>query len=105
MPSSATNEGIVFLAGSPSGQDFEARGNAYVVDLTGNPADRAVAMAFDMRVGNGTVGSSFVCMLPDQRAVFISGDRAARVPMEAQRTRLAFYDGRLDDLGTAATAS
>lgn len=35
----------------------------------------------------------------------ISGDRAARVPMEAQRTRLAFYDGRLDDLGTPATAS
>ncbi|MFF1923303.1 phosphatidylinositol-specific phospholipase C/glycerophosphodiester phosphodiesterase family protein [Streptomyces sp. NPDC058221] len=35
----------------------------------------------------------------------ISGDRAARVPMEAQRTRYAFYDGRLDDLGTAATAS
>ncbi|MFI6060598.1 phosphatidylinositol-specific phospholipase C/glycerophosphodiester phosphodiesterase family protein [Streptomyces sp. NPDC051286] len=35
----------------------------------------------------------------------ISGDRAARVPMEAQRTRLAFYDGRLDDIGTAATAS
>ncbi|MFJ7945185.1 phosphatidylinositol-specific phospholipase C/glycerophosphodiester phosphodiesterase family protein [Streptomyces sp. NPDC096354] len=35
----------------------------------------------------------------------ISGDRAARVPMEAQRTRLAFYDGRLEDLGTAATSS
>ncbi|MFC8233750.1 phosphatidylinositol-specific phospholipase C/glycerophosphodiester phosphodiesterase family protein [Streptomyces sp. NPDC057284] len=35
----------------------------------------------------------------------ISGDRAARIPMEGQRTRLAFYDGRLDDLGTAATAS
>ncbi|MFD9502660.1 phosphatidylinositol-specific phospholipase C/glycerophosphodiester phosphodiesterase family protein [Streptomyces sp. NPDC060035] len=35
----------------------------------------------------------------------ISGDRAARVPMEAQRTRYAFYDGRLDDLGTAAPAS
>ncbi|MGP9017042.1 phosphatidylinositol-specific phospholipase C/glycerophosphodiester phosphodiesterase family protein [Streptomyces sp. BR1] len=34
----------------------------------------------------------------------ISGDRAARVPMEAQKSRLAFYDGRLDDLGTAATA-
>lgn len=34
----------------------------------------------------------------------ISGDRAARVPMEAQKARLAFYDGRLDDLGTAATA-
>ncbi|MFF3400213.1 phosphatidylinositol-specific phospholipase C/glycerophosphodiester phosphodiesterase family protein [Streptomyces sp. NPDC002659] len=35
----------------------------------------------------------------------ISGDRAARVPMEAQRRRYAFYDGRLDDLGTAAPAS
>jgi hypothetical protein len=72
----ATNEGIVFLAGSPSGQPFGGGGNAYLVDLTGQPAERAVAMAFDMRVGNGTVGSSFVCMLPDQRAVFISGDRA-----------------------------
>lgn len=35
----------------------------------------------------------------------ISGDRAARVPMEAQRVRYAFYDGRLEDLGTAAPAS
>ncbi|MFG3138805.1 phosphatidylinositol-specific phospholipase C/glycerophosphodiester phosphodiesterase family protein [Streptomyces sp. NPDC048211] len=35
----------------------------------------------------------------------ISGDRAARAPMEAQHTRYAFYDGRLDDLGTAATSS
>ncbi|MFJ6569642.1 phosphatidylinositol-specific phospholipase C/glycerophosphodiester phosphodiesterase family protein [Streptomyces sp. NPDC091292] len=35
----------------------------------------------------------------------ISGDRAARAPMEAQRTRYAFYDGRLADLGTAAPAS
>ncbi|WP_406089312.1 phosphatidylinositol-specific phospholipase C/glycerophosphodiester phosphodiesterase family protein [Streptomyces sp. NBC_01013] len=35
----------------------------------------------------------------------VSGDRAARAPMEAQHTRYAFYDGRLDDLGTAATAS
>lgn len=35
----------------------------------------------------------------------VSGDRAARVPMEAQRRRYAFYDGRLDDLGTAAPAS
>ena len=30
----------------------------------------------------------------------ISGDRAARVPMEAQTVRRAFYDGRLTDLGT-----
>ncbi|WP_329377725.1 phosphatidylinositol-specific phospholipase C/glycerophosphodiester phosphodiesterase family protein [Streptomyces sp. NBC_01716] len=35
----------------------------------------------------------------------ISGDRAARVPMEAQRTRYAFYDGRLEDLGSTARAS
>ncbi|MFJ6015790.1 phosphatidylinositol-specific phospholipase C/glycerophosphodiester phosphodiesterase family protein [Streptomyces sp. NPDC092952] len=35
----------------------------------------------------------------------VSGDRAARVPMEAQRTRHAFYDGRPEDLGTRAPAS
>ncbi|MCH5674462.1 phosphatidylinositol-specific phospholipase C/glycerophosphodiester phosphodiesterase family protein [Streptomyces gilvus] len=35
----------------------------------------------------------------------ISGDRAARVPMEAQSVRRAFYDGRLTDLGTPAPAS
>jgi glycerophosphoryl diester phosphodiesterase len=31
----------------------------------------------------------------------ISGDRAVRVPMEAQTVRRAFYDGRLSDLGTS----
>ncbi|MDF0375875.1 phosphatidylinositol-specific phospholipase C/glycerophosphodiester phosphodiesterase family protein [Streptomyces sp. KA12] len=35
----------------------------------------------------------------------ISGDRAARAPMEAQTTRYAFYDGRPEDLGGAAPAS
>jgi hypothetical protein len=35
----------------------------------------------------------------------ISGDRAARVPMEAQTERRAFYDGRLTDLGSPAPAS
>jgi hypothetical protein len=36
----------------------------------------------------------------------ISGDRAARAPMEAERVRYAFYDGRLDDLaGQTAPAS
>ncbi|MFR0354233.1 phosphatidylinositol-specific phospholipase C/glycerophosphodiester phosphodiesterase family protein [Streptomyces sediminimaris] len=35
----------------------------------------------------------------------ISGDRAARTPMEAQSVRRAFYDGRLADLGSAAPAS
>lgn len=42
---------------------------------------------------------------PGAVTAVISGDRAARAPMEAQRTRYAFYDGRLDDLGTAATAA
>ncbi|OAH10510.1 phosphatidylinositol-specific phospholipase C/glycerophosphodiester phosphodiesterase family protein [Streptomyces jeddahensis] len=42
-----------------------------------------------------------------QRAVtaVISGDRAARGPMEAQQERHAFYDGRLADLGSSAPAS
>ncbi|MFI1167252.1 phosphatidylinositol-specific phospholipase C/glycerophosphodiester phosphodiesterase family protein [Streptomyces sp. NPDC020801] len=35
----------------------------------------------------------------------ISGDRAARTPMEAQSVRRAFYDGRLTDLGSPAPAS
>ncbi|WP_330172318.1 phosphatidylinositol-specific phospholipase C/glycerophosphodiester phosphodiesterase family protein [Streptomyces sp. NBC_01498] len=35
----------------------------------------------------------------------ISGDRAARLPMEAQQVRYAFYDGRLDDLAGPAGAS
>ncbi|MFJ4276459.1 phosphatidylinositol-specific phospholipase C/glycerophosphodiester phosphodiesterase family protein [Streptomyces massasporeus] len=35
----------------------------------------------------------------------ISGDRAARAPMEAQSVRRAFYDGRLTDLGGPAPAS
>ncbi|AXK33517.1 hypothetical protein DVA86_13515 [Streptomyces armeniacus] len=37
--------------------------------------------------------------------VVVSGDRAARAPMEAQTVRRAFYDGRLADLGTSAPAS
>ncbi|MEV6548456.1 phosphatidylinositol-specific phospholipase C/glycerophosphodiester phosphodiesterase family protein [Streptomyces sp. NPDC051597] len=35
----------------------------------------------------------------------VSGDRGARAPMEAQQVRHAFYDGRPEDLGTAATAA
>ncbi|EFL30556.1 secreted protein [Streptomyces viridochromogenes DSM 40736] len=35
----------------------------------------------------------------------VSGDRAARAPMEAQTVRRAFYDGRLADLGSPAPAS
>ncbi|WP_316759092.1 phosphatidylinositol-specific phospholipase C/glycerophosphodiester phosphodiesterase family protein [Streptomyces herbicida] len=42
---------------------------------------------------------------PGPITAVISGDRAARVPMEAQSVRRAFYDGRLTDLGTAAPAS
>ncbi|MET9800282.1 phosphatidylinositol-specific phospholipase C/glycerophosphodiester phosphodiesterase family protein [Streptomyces sp. NPDC006368] len=39
---------------------------------------------------------------PGAVTAVISGDRAARAPMEAQTVRYAFYDGRLDDL-TAPT--
>jgi hypothetical protein len=35
----------------------------------------------------------------------ISGDRGARVPMEAERVRYAFYDGRPEDLGSGVPAS
>ncbi|MEV7288541.1 phosphatidylinositol-specific phospholipase C/glycerophosphodiester phosphodiesterase family protein [Streptomyces sp. NPDC093252] len=42
---------------------------------------------------------------PGAVTAVISGDRAARVPMEAQTTRRAFYDGRLADLGGPAPAS
>ncbi|CAM5598249.1 Glycerophosphoryl diester phosphodiesterase family protein OS=Streptomyces tendae OX=1932 GN=GUR47_29550 PE=4 SV=1 [Streptomyces tendae] len=42
---------------------------------------------------------------PGAVTAVVSGDRAARAPMAAQRTRRAFYDGRLTDLGTAAPAS
>ncbi|MFF4253677.1 phosphatidylinositol-specific phospholipase C/glycerophosphodiester phosphodiesterase family protein [Streptomyces sp. NPDC001663] len=44
-------------------------------------------------------------VLPGAVTNVISGDRAARTPMEAQTVRRAFYDGRLTDLGTSAPAS
>ncbi|MGW5004471.1 phosphatidylinositol-specific phospholipase C/glycerophosphodiester phosphodiesterase family protein [Streptomyces parvulus] len=44
-------------------------------------------------------------VLPGAVTAVVSGDRAARAPMEAQRTRRAFYDGRLAGLGTSAPAS
>ncbi|WP_217242002.1 phosphatidylinositol-specific phospholipase C/glycerophosphodiester phosphodiesterase family protein [Streptomyces sp. AC555_RSS877] len=44
-------------------------------------------------------------VLPGAVTAVISGDRAARTPMEAQTVRRAFYDGRLADLGTSAPAS
>lgn len=37
--------------------------------------------------------------------VVVSGDRGARAPMETERVRRAFYDGRLDDLGTGVRPS
>ncbi len=42
---------------------------------------------------------------PGAVTAVISGDRAARAPMEAQQVRYAFYDGRLADLGGPATAA
>lgn len=44
-------------------------------------------------------------VLPGPVTAVVSGDRAARGPMEAQRVRSAFYDGRLTDLGSPAPAS
>ncbi|MFD7405799.1 phosphatidylinositol-specific phospholipase C/glycerophosphodiester phosphodiesterase family protein [Streptomyces sp. NPDC059866] len=44
-------------------------------------------------------------VLPGPVTAVISGDRGARVPMEAQTVRRAFYDGRLADLGSPAPAS
>ncbi|WP_329341816.1 phosphatidylinositol-specific phospholipase C/glycerophosphodiester phosphodiesterase family protein [Streptomyces sp. NBC_00663] len=44
-------------------------------------------------------------VFPGPVTAVISGDRAARTPMEAQTVRRAFYDGRLADLGSAAPAS
>ena len=44
-------------------------------------------------------------VFPGPVTAVISGDRAARAPMEAQSVRRAFYDGRLADLGSAAPAS
>ncbi|MFJ3672676.1 phosphatidylinositol-specific phospholipase C/glycerophosphodiester phosphodiesterase family protein [Streptomyces sp. NPDC090106] len=42
---------------------------------------------------------------PGAVTAVVSGDRAARTPMEAQTVRHAFYDGRLSDLGSPAPAS
>ena len=44
-------------------------------------------------------------VLPGPVTAVVSGDRAARAPLEAQRVRRAFYDGRLADLGGPAPAS
>ncbi len=44
-------------------------------------------------------------VFPGPVTAVISGDRAARAPMEAQSVRRAFYDGRLADLGSQALAS
>lgn len=44
-------------------------------------------------------------VFPGPVTAVISGDRAARTPMEAQTVRQAFYDGRLADLGSPAPAS
>ncbi|GAA1502617.1 phosphatidylinositol-specific phospholipase C/glycerophosphodiester phosphodiesterase family protein [Streptomyces albidochromogenes] len=41
---------------------------------------------------------------PGAVTAVVSGDRAARVPLEAQRVRHAFYDGRLDDLAAPSPA-
>ncbi|SNX56716.1 glycerophosphoryl diester phosphodiesterase family protein [Streptomyces sp. TLI_55] len=44
-------------------------------------------------------------VFPGPVTAVISGDRAARTPLETQTVRRAFYDGRLTDLGSSAPAS
>ncbi|MEU3949287.1 phosphatidylinositol-specific phospholipase C/glycerophosphodiester phosphodiesterase family protein [Streptomyces sp. NPDC029526] len=44
-------------------------------------------------------------VLPGPVTAVVSGDRAAREPLAAQRVRHAFYDGRLSDLDGRAPAS
>ncbi|MEV0694905.1 phosphatidylinositol-specific phospholipase C/glycerophosphodiester phosphodiesterase family protein [Streptomyces sp. NPDC050388] len=44
-------------------------------------------------------------VLPGPVTAVVSGDRAARAPLEAQRVRRAFYDGRLTDFGGPARSS
>ncbi|MET9831592.1 phosphatidylinositol-specific phospholipase C/glycerophosphodiester phosphodiesterase family protein [Streptomyces sp. NPDC006385] len=44
-------------------------------------------------------------VFPGPVTAVVSGDRAARAPMAAQKVRRAFYDGRLADLGSSAPAS
>lgn len=106
MDIGATNKGIVFLAGGPSGGFGDGSGNAYVVDLSGKPTERATAFGFDMGVGNGTVGSNCVIMHPEQHAAFLSGDGAivaAHVPVRPalvsirghERVRQGYEQGQM----------
>ncbi|GGZ61028.1 hypothetical protein GCM10010387_63380 [Streptomyces inusitatus] len=75
--------------------DIKADGVACYRELDRQLRDyrRMLSEYADGRVGLGAV------------TPVVSGDRAARAPMAAQRQRYAFYDGRLDDLATAAPAS
>ncbi|MBH1937244.1 phosphatidylinositol-specific phospholipase C/glycerophosphodiester phosphodiesterase family protein [Streptomyces sp. AV19] len=82
------------------------RGLQLLIDIktAGDPTYRALSRhlrryhpmltaAADGRVRRGAV------------TAVVSGDRGARGPMAAERVRHAFYDGRLDDLGTGVPAS
>ncbi|MFF8960249.1 phosphatidylinositol-specific phospholipase C/glycerophosphodiester phosphodiesterase family protein [Streptomyces sp. NPDC014894] len=75
--------------------DIKADGDACyrVLDRQLRDYRRMLSRCSDGRVRTGAV------------TAVVSGDRAARAPMEAQRRRYAFYDGRLDDLAAGAPAS
>ncbi|MGW0980471.1 phosphatidylinositol-specific phospholipase C/glycerophosphodiester phosphodiesterase family protein [Streptomyces xiamenensis] len=78
-----------------------------LIDLktAGEPTYRALSRA--LRPYRSILGSATAAGRVRRGAVtaVVSGDRAARAPMEAEAVRWAFYDGRTEDLGGPAPAS
>lgn len=77
-----------------------------LIDLktAGDPTYRALS---EVLRGYGSIFSSATGGKVRRRAVtaVISGDRDARAPMEAEKLRYAFYDGRHDDINSGVPAS
>lgn len=78
-----------------------------LIDLktAGEPTYRALAAA--LRPYHRILSSATAAGRVRHRAVtaVVSGDRGARAPLEAERVRYAFYDGRAEDLDGGAPAS
>ncbi|GHC33264.1 phosphatidylinositol-specific phospholipase C/glycerophosphodiester phosphodiesterase family protein [Streptomyces cinnamoneus] len=70
------------------------------IKTAGDPTYRALARHLRPYHSILTVASGSRVRRSAVTAV-VSGDRGARIPMEAERVRHAFYDGRLGDLGGA----
>ncbi len=77
-----------------------------LIDLktAGEPTYRALSRAlrpYRSILGSATAGR----VRRGAVTAVVSGDRAARAPLEAEAVRWAFYDGRIEDLGGPAPAS